>query len=199
LLADIGDGARWLLRQPYVRSMALLAMALNLIFGPVGLALIIEARERFHAPPAAIGLMFTAGGVAGLAATLSAPLIRRAAPIGVIIVGGVVAWAIGLTALAAAGSLLALTAAWLIMPAVSGAQEVTTMSYRLSLIPTELQGRVNSVFRFMAWGLRPVALALGGWLIGRIGPDRTLWLLAGAMTATAVAVAASPLRKAVWR
>jgi MFS family permease len=196
LLAEIGEGARWLARHAYVRAMAALAMALNLIFGPMTLAMIVEARDGFHGPPAAIGLMFTAGGVAGLAATLAAPWLRRHLAIGAIVVGGVVVWALGLTALAAAGSMLTLAAAWLIMPAASGAQEVTTMSYRLSLIPAEMQGRVNSVFRFLAWGVRPASLALGGALIAWIGARQTLWCLAAAMAATALAAALSPLRRA---
>jgi hypothetical protein len=196
LLAEIGEGARWLARHAAVRAMAILAMALNLIFGPVTLAMIVEARTSFHAAPAAIGLMFTAGGAAGLAATLAAPWLRRRAPVGLIVVGGVAGWALGLTALAAAGSMLALAAAWLVMPAVSGAQEVTTMSYRLSLIPAELQGRVNSVFRFLAWGVRPASLALGGALIAWIGARQTLWVLAAAMAVTAFAAALSPLRRA---
>jgi MFS family permease len=196
LAKEIGEGVRWLLGHSEVRALALLAMALNVLFGPVTLGMIVMARDGFHAPPAAIGLMFSAGGVAGLASTIAAPWIREHVALGRIIVAGVMVWALGLAAIAGSGSMLALTAAWLILPGVSGVSEVATMSYRLSLIPQAMQGRVNSVFRFMAWGLRPATLALGGFAVATYGPHKTLWVLAAGMALTAVAVALGPLRKA---
>ena len=156
LLTEMIEGVRWLLGHPQVRAMALLAMALNLLFSPVTLAIIVLARGGFHAPPALIGLMFTAGGAAGLVATtLASPWVRRRVELGHLITGGVVIWAVGLACVAASTSMLMLALAWAIMPAISGIQDVAGVSYRLSLIPEAMQGRVNSVFRFMAWGIRP--------------------------------------------
>ncbi|HEY2707540.1 MAG TPA: MFS transporter [Caulobacteraceae bacterium] len=197
LLSEMGEGLRWLWGHPQIRAMALLAMALNLIFSPVSLAMIVLARTSFHAPPAAIGLMFSLAGGAGLTATLLAPWVRQRVRLGVIIVGGVAVWAVGLGLVAASTSMLTLALAWLVMPASSGIQSVAGVSYRLSLIPEAMQGRVNSVFRFMAWGVQPAALAIGGALVGAIGARQTLWLLALGMTLTAAAVASSPLRRAV--
>jgi hypothetical protein len=42
-------------------------------------------------------------------------------------------------------------------------------SHRLALIPDELQGRVNSTFRLLAFGFMPVGAALSGVLIERWG------------------------------
>jgi hypothetical protein len=42
-------------------------------------------------------------------------------------------------------------------------------SYRLALIPDELQGRVNSAFRLISYSLRPVGIALTGVLMQSIG------------------------------
>ena len=196
LLVEMREGIVWLFRHPPIRTMAFIAMALSILFGPVMLAMIVMARQEFHASPAAIGLMFSIGGVAGVASTLAAPWFRKKFPAGAIIVYGVAIWAAGLGAIAGAGSMLAMGAAWLILPGVSGIRDVTSISYRLSLIPAGMQGRVNSVFRFVAWGLRPAALALGGFAIGAFGPRPTLWLLAAGMVLTAAAAILSPLRGA---
>lgn len=195
-LREIGDGIGWLRRQPVVRTMALQAMALNIIFAPVGLALIVRTRDGFHASPAAIGLMFSAGGGAGLGAALIAPRLRARVRIGVILTGIAPLWALGLAAVAASPSMVTLAAAWLVVPAGSGLGDVASVSYRLSLIPPDMQGRVNSVFRFMAWGLRPASLAFGGWLIGAIGAQPALWCAAAAMAVVAIASFVSPLRQA---
>jgi hypothetical protein len=196
LLAEIREGMAWLFAHPQIRAMAVLAMALSLFFSPVSLAVIVLARGEFHSPPASIGLMFSVGAIAGLASTVAAPWIRARLSVGRIVLADVAIWAGCLAAVASAGSIVALGAAWLIVSAVSGVHAVTSISYRLALIPSDMQGRVNSVFRFLAWGLRPAALALGGLAISAIGPRETLWILAGGMSLTAAAVLAGPLRKA---
>ena len=40
--------------------------------------------------------------------------------------------------------------------------ECITVSLRQSIIPSHLLGRVNSVYRFFAWGMMPIGAALGG-------------------------------------
>ena len=42
---------------------------------------------------------------------------------------------------------------------------VITVSLRQSIIPTQLLGRVNSVYRFFAWGSMPIGIFLGGALV----------------------------------
>ena len=40
-----------------------------------------------------------------------------------------------------------------------------SVSYRQRLIPDALLGRVNSVYRLMAWGMMPIGLALSGAIV----------------------------------
>ena len=42
---------------------------------------------------------------------------------------------------------------------------VITVSLRQTIIPDRLLGRVNSVYRFFAWGMMPIGLAIGGLLV----------------------------------
>ena len=39
---------------------------------------------------------------------------------------------------------------------------VITVSLRQTIIPSHLLGRVNSVYRFFAWGMMPIGAAIGG-------------------------------------
>ena len=66
---------------------------------------------------------------------------------------------------------------------------VITVSLRQSLIPDRILGRVNSVYRFIGWGMMPIGSVLGGLLVavaeplvGREWALRTPFLLAAAMT-----------------
>ena len=52
----------------------------------------------------------------------------------------------------------------------------TQYAYRLAQIPDALQGRVNSVFRLIAFGTGPLGLALTGWLLQKLGPVPTVWI-----------------------
>jgi len=63
---------------------------------------------------------------------------------------------------------------------------VITVSLRQTVIPDELLGRVNSVYRFFAWGMMPIGAILAG-LIINVGETVTTrdvalrlpWLIAG--------------------
>lgn len=47
---------------------------------------------------------------------------------------------------------------------------VITVSLRQSLIPDRLLGRVNSVYRFLGWGMMPIGAALGGGVVAVAEP-----------------------------
>jgi hypothetical protein len=47
------------------------------------------------------------------------------------------------------------------------------------MIPDKLQGRVNSSFRLIAWGSRPLGALLIGFLIEWVGASNTILALGG--------------------
>jgi hypothetical protein len=63
--------------------------------------------------------------------------------------------------------------AFIIVPIYTSVQ----FGYRLAVIPDHLQGRVNSVFRLIAFGGQPIGLAVTGVLIQWIGPVSTVLVL----------------------
>ena len=80
---------------------------------------------------------------------------------------------------------------------------VVQFSYRVALIPDALQGRVNSTFRLIAFGLGPVGAALSGVLLERFDAGPTVaffaswYFLLAALTSLNTHVrAAVPLDKA---
>jgi hypothetical protein len=62
---------------------------------------------------------------------------------------------------------------WIIVPIFMATQ----YSYRLTVIPDALQGRVNSVFKLVAFGGEPISLALTGFLLQTVGPVTTVVLI----------------------
>ncbi|GAC1644149.1 MAG: hypothetical protein NVS4B9_36290 [Ktedonobacteraceae bacterium] len=64
---------------------------------------------------------------------------------------------------------------------------VVQMSYCMSIIPDELQGRVNSMFRLIAFGGQPLGLALTGLLLQRFGVVITILISTGILLIFALA------------
>ena len=67
---------------------------------------------------------------------------------------------------------LALTSSWPVAWLAFGLEaglgsmwNVITVSLRQAIIPDHLLGRVNSVYRFLAWGMMPIGSLVGGLVV----------------------------------
>ena len=70
--------------------------------------------------------------------------------------------------------------------------DIIQFSYRLALIPDALQGRVNSVFRLLAFGFQPLGVALTGLLLQWLGLATTVLAFTFCTVILAVAASAHP-------
>ena len=77
---------------------------------------------------------------------------------------------------------------------------VITVSLRQTIIPPHLLGRVNSVYRFFAWGMMPIGAALGGLIVivvdtfaSREVALRATWFANGAIHVVLFAIGAKTL------
>jgi hypothetical protein len=65
---------------------------------------------------------------------------------------------------------------------------VVSVSLRQQVVPAELLGRVNSVYRMLAWGLMPLG-ALAGGLVAHTFGVRAAYPVAGVLRGVALLVA----------
>jgi predicted MFS family arabinose efflux permease len=184
LRAEIGEGVGWLWRQPLIRYMAFLTGGLNFTAG-IDLIIIVLA-QRQGASPATIGILFAVAGAGGILGALLAPRVQRRLSFGQAIIGVCWVMVVLFALVAAANSLLVVAAILVLFFLVSPAYDTVQYSYRLALIPDVLQGRVNSVFRLIGIGMRPLGLALTGVLIERWGVVGTTLALCGWLVAVSV-------------
>jgi MFS family permease len=80
---------------------------------------------------------------------------------------------------------------------------VITVSLRQTIIPDHLLGRVNSVYRFFAWGMMPIGSILGGVIVliadasgSREFALRLPWFIAGGLHVVLFVFAAPKLTTA---
>ena len=190
LFAEMLVGMRWLWQSPLIRFMSFVYAGFALA-GGYELGVIVLATER-QATPVIIGLIFAAGGVGGLLGALIAPRLQRRFRFGQLI--PVLQWGYPLAnilyVLAPNPLLMALVEAG--MMAVDQVYDVVWPSYRMALIPDELQGRVTSAYRMIFSSMGPIGAALSGILIQQIGAAGELLVMAGFLSVVGVAVALNP-------
>jgi len=196
LRREIAEGLRFLWRHRRLRAMALLCMGTNVFFSPIFLAIIVLAQRDFHADARGIGLIFSLSSVGGIVGAVLAPWLKARLSFGRIIIGSTVLQGVAVTLVAAAPSPALVVAGGLIAFMAAPIFNVSSISYRLALTPDALQGRVNSVFRLLALSGQPLGAALGGVLLGPLGPRVELWLIAAGITFCALAVSFTAVRSA---
>jgi hypothetical protein len=188
--SELAEGVRWLMGHPLLRPRAI---SLGLMNGAMRLYLgtfVLFAQEVMGVGPLLFAVIGFGGAIGGLAGGNLAPVVARrlgsgttlAVTLGGLAVlpalAGLIAWWPVVLVLMAAGSFLAIC--W----------NVITVSLRQTIIPEQFLGRVNSVYRFLAWGMMPIGAGLGGVLVfvveplaGRDMALRSTWFAAAAVHA----------------
>ncbi len=193
---EIAEGLRFLWRQPLLRIMVVLTMTVNFLLSPVTLVVIVLVQGTLHINVQTLGIILSAGGVGGILGGVIAPWMRTRIRFGQAIIGSVIVWSIATLLLAFAPSALLLAVGVGLTSLMWPIYGVVLVSYRLSLTPDHLQGRVNSAFRFLSYGSEPLGAALGGVLLVPLGPRVVLALISAGLVLSSLVVSCTALRKA---
>jgi len=175
---ELREGLSYVLRHPYLKNIAACTGLFN-FFGLMGFAvLLVFARRQLHLSPQAIGLAFTLSNFGPLVAAISANRIFARVGVGrTIIASSILGGPMFLVIPFAPHGQAALT---LLIPAmlVGGfmgvVYNIAQVSLRQAITPERIQGRMNSVMRFIVWGAIPLGSFTGGVLSSVIGLKTTL-------------------------
>ncbi len=163
--AEIKEGFSWLWSHTLLRPMAIILGLLNGIAALTGAIFILFAQEVLDTTVFIFAILGTAGAVGGIAGGILGPKVSEK-------IGSGRSLALALFVMPLSTLLIGLTSQWYIVWVLVVVEtftavlwNVVTVSLRQSLIPTNLLGRVNSVYRFFAWGTIPIGTLLGGGLV----------------------------------
>jgi len=173
LVVEIKEGLAWLWSNPLIRFMAFLTGSWNFAGNGLFLVIIILAKG-LGASATEIGLMFSIAAAGGIVGAVLGGQIQKRFTFGqvIITVGWINVLLVPLLLVAPSFIVMGILLALQFM--LSPIYNVVQFSYRLTLIPDKLQGRVNSTFRLIAFGFQPLGAALSGILIALVGPTATL-------------------------
>jgi MFS family permease len=178
--SEISEGLHYVLGHPFLKNIAACTATFN-FFGSFsnGVLLVFAVRE-LGIRPAVIGLAFTLGNVGALIAAFSAGRISGKFGVGPTIIGASIIGgpAFLLVPFAPHGNaaLAVMGPAILLASFTNVVYNVTQVSLRQAITPERIQGRMNSVMRFIVWGTLPLGTLLGGALGSWIGLKETLIL-----------------------
>ena len=163
--SEIKEGFTWLWRHELLRPMAIVLGLLNGIAAMSGAVFILFAQEVLGTTVFIFAILGTAAAVGGILGGLLGPKVSEK-------IGRGPSLAIALFVTPTMTLLIGFTSLWYLVWIFIAIEtfagvlwNVVTVSLRQSLIPSQLLGRVNSVYRFFAWGTIPIGTLLGGALV----------------------------------
>jgi MFS family permease len=200
LREEVREGFRWLWNHDLLRQLAIILGLLNMS-ATIGLAtFVLYAQEVLETNPTEFAILNTGAVIGGIIGGWTASSVAERLGPGpslwfTLISGGIVSIILGLTS------------SWPLALVLFGVfrfggtlWNVITVSLRQSIIPDELLGRVNSVYRFFAWGSIPLGALVGGVIVaiaegplGRVTALRLPWIVGGVAQLLLMLVAGSRL------
>lgn len=188
MAAEIGDGLRYVWRQPVVRTLTAL-IGITSIFGfSYSVLLPAYASDVLKVGETGYGLLNAAVGVGALAGALMVASLSRRKGKGMQLTIGSLAFPLALLAFAATRS-FALTLGFMACAGVAFVTQNATSNTIIQLMaPDELRGRVMSVYSLFFFGTTPIGAMFAGAVAERWDSTAAIVLGAGVSLAFALAI-----------
>ncbi len=192
---ELREGFHFLWNAKLLRSLAWITGVWNLLFQMVMIALVLHVQENLGLDARAYGLILAAGAIGGIAGGWCGDkIITRLGP------KRTAQWMLlasfpAFLGIAYAPRPFALALVLAAFEFTGLVWNTVSVSYRQRKIPDVLLGRVNSLYRLLAWGMMPVGLLLSGLIVrmadGPLARDAALTapFVVAALGALALAVA----------
>jgi MFS family permease len=175
LRQDVLEGLRWTWRHAAIRTLTLTIVTFNITWGAAWSVLVLYSSQRLGLGVVGFGLLTTISAVGGLAGTASYDWLERHASLADLMRVALVVETFTHLVLAVT------TTAWVAMATlfVWGSQifiwGTTSGAVRMRAVPTELQGRVGSLYLIGVYGGILVGQALGGAIARIWGVTGPFW------------------------
>jgi MFS family permease len=175
VVRDIVEGVRWLIGHAAVRTLALVILAFNVTWGAAWSVLVLYSLDHLHMGEVGFGLLTTAAAVGGLIGTSSYGWIERHVALSTIMRVCLLLEVLTHLALALATSGWMAISIMVVFGSYAFVWATVSQTVRQRVVPTELQGRVGSVYLVALFAGLVVGQGLGGWLAQEWGLTAPFW------------------------
>jgi MFS family permease len=175
VVREIADGMRWLWHHAAVRTLAITIVTFNVTYGAAWSVLVLYAIERLRTGEVGFGLLTTASAVGGLVGTFLYGWLSARVTLGNLMRAGLIIETLTHLALALTTTPVVALLIMFVFGAHAFVWGTTSTSIRQRAVPTELQGRVTSVYLIGVQAGIVVGSALGAVIAGAWGVTAPLW------------------------
>ncbi|MGE7308095.1 MFS transporter [Priestia megaterium] len=166
---DIKIGLKYLFSDSKIKVMAIIITWTNLLVSPYYIYTVIFAKESLKTSPELLGMLFGFSSLGALAGSLLTSKLSKKMGFGKLIVFLILVDTTARIILPFSPNV------YIMIPVMAfsyGAQaiiNIAIITLRQTTVPSELLGRVNSVFRTMVFTSRPIGLFIGGIVVEKYG------------------------------
>ena len=189
--ADLREGWTWLKRHQLLRSLVLVGCTYNFLVVGAEAMNVLFVRDVLHASPAVFGVVLTVSAFGGIAAGLAAERVIKTLGSGTTIIATLALAGVAGLAAGTTNSVIVFAASMALAIACGTTANIVVLSLRQTLVPDELRGRVNSLYRVSIATAAPLG-ALAAGQLATVASLRTPLLVMGFGTLL-LAVAATPV------
>ena len=169
--AEIAEGWDWMRGHRMILRLAITLGCLNAISMMGFSMLVLVGQERLGLSAVGHGAMLTAGAVGGVLGGIAGPWLITQIGTRWSMRLALVLFPLSFVVIALSSNAYVTGAALFIEALAALIWNIVSVSWRQRIIPDELLGRVNSLYRFFAWGLMPLGALLGGWIVSFATPE----------------------------
>ena len=193
---EVKEGLRWVLGNRYLRWIAASTATFNFFGNVIFAVFLVYVVRELGLRPGVIGVVFAISSIGYLIGALLANRVSRRFGVGpAIVIGAAGSIAVLLLAVAPKSNAIPfIIAAQAISSMGVPIYNITQVSFRQAITPERLQGRMNSVMRFIVWGVMPLGSLLGGALASWVSLRFAIWVGAIGMSLAVLPVLLSPVR-----
>jgi len=172
---DIVEGLRWLWRHHAVRTLALVMFTFNVTWGAAWSVLVLYATERLGMGEIGFGLLTTASAVGGLLSTARYGWLESRVPLATLMRGCLLLEVLTHLCLAITTTPWVAIVVMVVFGAYAFVWGTLSTAVRQRAVPTELQGRVGSVYMVGLFGGIVLGQAMGGVIADVWGLAAPFW------------------------
>lgn len=172
---DIRDGIRWLMEHSAVRTLALVIVTFNVMFGAAWSVLVLYATQLLGMTEVGYGVMATMAALGGLLSTSYFGWLERHIPLATLMRTCLTLEVVMYLALAVNRSVWVTMVIMFGFGAYAFVWGTLSQSVRQRAVPTEFQGRVGSAYMVGVYGGLVVGQALGGVIADVWGLTAPFW------------------------
>ncbi len=167
---ELKEGVSWLWGHRLFRPMAISLGVLNATSMMALATFVLFAQEVLGLDATRFGLLTTGVAAGGVLGSFLAHRVTAALGQGSSLFASILIMAGSLVVSGLTSSFWVFWAMGLLTAGAAVVWNVITVSLRQTLIPDGLLGRVNSVYRFLGWGMMPLGSLLGGLIVAWLEP-----------------------------